>query len=275
MLATGIDSYERGKFEECVERFRLMLTPGSPKALQDQVLKSRGRMYFGACLIGLEKPEEAKKQFKILTLDDPEYIPDVSTFPGKVLEVYNNVRESLKEELERLAKEKLAAEQREKRKMEARLKLQQQRKALLLKMAGEETLLHKNSRWIATLPFGIGQFQNNQKVMGWLFLSSETLLGGASIVSALIESSIRSNFRQGQDDRDDAQKNIDLATTVNRVTFGSFVGVALLGIVHAHWTYVPEFKSVQKRELPKELEVIPHVSVLPGQGGFVGLRGSF
>lgn len=43
------------------------------------------------------------------------------------------------------------------------------------------------SRWIAALPFGVGQFQNRDVGLGSFFASSEALMGATSIVTAAVE----------------------------------------------------------------------------------------
>src|SRR4051812_40233921 len=63
-LERGVNSFEGERFGECVERFRDMLTPGSPSELADRNLQHRARMYFAACLLGLKRAPDAERQME-------------------------------------------------------------------------------------------------------------------------------------------------------------------------------------------------------------------
>ena len=43
------------------------------------------------------------------------------------------------------------------------------------------------TRWLALVPFGAGQFQNGEKNLGYVFLSSELLLAGSTVLTLGIE----------------------------------------------------------------------------------------
>ena len=47
----------------------------------------------------------------------------------------------------------------------------------LEKLASEETVIHVNSRWLALVPFGVGQFQNRQTALG----EDSAILGAAQV----------------------------------------------------------------------------------------------
>ncbi len=161
-------------------------------------------------------------------------------------------------------------------------------------MASQQRVVSSNSRWIAAIPFGVGQFQNRDKNLGYVFLLSEGFAGGLSIVSGVLTShydSINPNLASCQDPTgklvacDQPGKaalvsNASAALTFNRISFVSFVGLAVLGIVQAQIAFNPATVSTapQPRPIPPapkvDIKVEPIVSFVP-RGGFVGLSGSF
>ena len=46
----------------------------------------------------------------------------------------------------------------------------------LERLASEELHVRHNSRWIALIPGGVGQFQNDQDALGWTLLGGEAAL---------------------------------------------------------------------------------------------------
>lgn len=71
------------------------------------------------------------------------------------------------------------------------------REQQLEKLAREESLVASNSRYIATIPFGVGQFQNGDEAVGALFLVSETLLLATATTSGLILEHLTSEAAKG------------------------------------------------------------------------------
>jgi hypothetical protein len=134
--------------------------------------------------------------------------------------------------------------------------------------AGEERVTDQHSRWIALVPFGAGQFQNGQKALGWVFLGSEVALVTATAImvpifrderaSAYDEANHQRIFQANQYfDRASAVQTADL------ILAATFAGTALLGILHAQLTYVPDVVLVKPRPLPQA-----HVSPFGISGSF-------
>ena len=82
----------------------------------------------------------------------------------------------MREELASLQAERVSQAQEEKAKAEAERQKAALRLAMLEKLASEETVTSGSSRWLALVPFGVGQFQNGQTALGWTFLATESLL---------------------------------------------------------------------------------------------------
>ena len=65
-------------------------------------------------------------------------------------------------------------------------------------LASQESVVVRHSRWIAALPFGVGQFQNGQEGLGYALLVSEALLAGASITSGVIYMELLADYTRQQ-----------------------------------------------------------------------------
>src|SRR5262245_33265473 len=172
-------SYDAGRYDEGAQRFRDILNPGSPHALKAASSIERARAYYAACLIALGRKNEANEQFEKLLRQNPRFDLDPVVFPREVIDPFLVIKRGLRNEIEAL--ERARAEVREKADREQRAYIAPRRR-----LAGQETIIVKNSRWLAAIPFGVGQFQNGQTGLGYAFLISEALLAGTSITAGVI-----------------------------------------------------------------------------------------
>ena len=123
------------------------------------------------------------------------------------------------------------------------------------------------------MPFGVGQFQNKQSGAAWVFLTGETLLAAGSFVGGGLSLYNAEKAREGLLRNDGTgpgyQARAQEAAIVGDVLAGSFIAMAITGILHAQATFVPEHPLTRKRE-------IPQVSITPliGPGG-IGISGQF
>jgi hypothetical protein len=268
-IDSAINSYDTARWDECVERFQVVLR--SP-TLRDVGQKNRARMYFAACLVSLGQEKQADAQMEQIVRDDILYVPDKVAFSSRVLDRFTETRVRLRDEIAEKEKERILAEIAARKAEEERKKKAEERVARLEQLATEEVSEKRGSRWIAMVPFGVGQFQNRQVGLGIGFLSAEVALGAASITTALLSGSIQRQAQQANADRAAAQILNDRVVLANRLTFGAFATVAVVGIVHAQTTFVPSFRETKQRPLPAELRIEPSVSK---DFGGLELRGSF
>lgn len=273
-LDSGVNSHDAARWNECVERFNAMLNPNSPTAITDPELKKRARMYDAACLVALGKDAEADKQIETLLLDDPRYFPDKAAFSSKVIDRFTAARGRLKDELDRREAARIAAEEADRKRREEQKAREQARQAAIELLARQEVTVEKNSRFWAAIPFGVGQFQNRQRGLGYAFLGAEAALGAASIVLDLVYGSIVRQGQSGTVDREAAIRQRDRVVLANRITFAGFAAVAVGGIIHAEATFVPQFVDVHERPLPKELLLSPTIG-FDAHGMTAGLGGQW
>jgi tetratricopeptide (TPR) repeat protein len=267
-------SYDAGRYEEGVERFRQLLSQDSPNALHDPVAIERARAYYAACLIALDRNNEADAQIEAIIRADPLYTPDSVVFPGKVVNRVLDIKTRLKAEIER-GLQRRADEERAQ--IVKREQAQQAYIQALQELAGQETVVVRHSRWIAALPFGVGQFQNGQETLGYAFLASESLLAGASVVSGVIEMQLVAQYAKytpGSFDFQDYDSRRKAALEVNLYSTLGFFAVAVGGIVQAQVNFVPELHETRPRPLPKPPAVTP-IAFRSSSGWTVGVSGHF
>ena len=271
-------AYLARNYAEAEQRLTELVDPKT--GLKDISLMSQARMYLGAVYLAQGKQDPAVELFEKLILEDPSFEPDPLRFPGNVINTFFDVRAQLQEKIRqaatnaaRLEAEKRAKAEDDRRKQEAWL-------AKVKQMATEEKITVRHHRLVAFLPFGAGQFQNGERLLGWTFLVTETaLVVGTGItlpMYAYARGRAQDESRGGDIDRkaqlyQDRQDNI---RTVNLSLAGAFAALAVTGIVQANLSYVPETVETKKRDLPvvsnvSRVTVKPVVSPM-----FIGITGT-
>lgn len=269
-------AYLARNYAEAEERLRALVDPRT--GLKELSLLSQARMYLGAVLIAQAKQDEAAQTFENLILGDSSFEPDPLSFPANVINTFFDVREKLQVKIRqnalnqaRIEAQRRAVAEEERRQQEAWL-------ARVKQMAQEEKITVRNNRLVAFLPFGAGQFQNGEPVLGWTFLISEAacVIGtGITIpMYTYARGRAQDEARAGDLNRTAAlyQDRADNIRTVNLSFAGAFAAIAITGIVQANLSYVPERVETKKRDLPPlgaGLTVKPVFSPL-----FVGVTGT-
>lgn len=244
--------YERHDYPRAVDAFRALVGSDPPR-IANALLVLESRKYYAASLLFVGAEAESRTQFRLMLQQEPDYTLDPLAFPTEVVELFDRVKEQVRRELDK-AREAERSKQREAER-EA-LAEEQQRKDNLLRlrsMAEVQQLRSENSRWIATVPFGVGQFQNGHRGLGVALAMAEGLTAATSIVT----------FVGHQRVADDRPSSAELASTkqaerqwrtANLVSFVAFAGLAIAGIVDAHVRFVPERVKPVPRPLPPDLD---------------------
>lgn len=283
-LARVLTLYDAGKYAECAKEFSGLIG-SEPRKIEDPEVLERARIYYAACLIGNGETKEAEEQMRAAIRRNPQMrAPDSLVFPGPVIDRFFKVRDSMldeikKAEAEALAKKRAEAAAAAKRAAAERLRVQRLEEA-----ASREVIVTTNRRWLAAVPFGVGQFQNRDPALGGVFLATEVLLGATALTAMVIELDL--NARADDDpppDPVDLNSKLDTWHTVLVVSSWSFLGVASAGVLQAQLAFVPEFRDSVKRPLRPDLRRppdAPEVSLrplaLPTAGGAqLGVFGRF
>lgn len=272
-LEKAHNAYVAHKYEDAEKRLRALLDPETG-TLKDPDAVADARMYLGAVLVSEGKKDQAAEEFEQLLLADPDYQPDPLRVSLQGIDAFVDARTRLRDRLEAIQAEKVRKAQEEKARIEESRQKAAQRLALIEKLAGEELVVERNSRWRAVVPFGVGQFQNRQWTLGWMFLSSESLfaIGSAIGTGAWLYNVGHENASLALGGRNAAlqyESRAQSAFVVGDVFAAAFAAAAVAGIVHAELTFVPEFAEVRKR-------AIPPVSLCPTIGpGTLGFKMTF
>jgi hypothetical protein len=272
-LEKAHSAYIAHKYDDAEARLRALLDTKTGD-LKDPDNIADARMYLGAVLVEEGKRREADDVFENLLLDKPDYAPDPLRVSVDATNALIDTRSRLRDTLQKIQADRVQKEQADKAKAELARQRAALRLAMLEKLATDEQVVERNSRWMAMLPFGVGQFQNGQDGWGWVFLSTEGLLVVGSSVAAAVSvfDQSQANDAVGRQDNDTAvvyNQNARTAAYVDEALAGGFLLAAIAGVVHAQLTFVPERVTVRKRALPR-LSLSPVV----GPTG-IGLAGRF
>lgn len=270
----GRNSYEAGRYKEAADRFQSMLDPGSRHVVREPLIVQKVRTYYVGCLIALERSSDADAQIETLLRDDPSFSPDPAVFPGVVLDRFADVRARIRQDLETRARQRAEADRLAREKAIESQRREQERFQALEALAKQEVHVQHNSRWVAMIPFGAGQFQNGQTALGWSFLAVETSLAVTTIVTSGIVQSLQSQGLRSGVDTVELNNRVDQARGINNVAWAALMAIAVGGVAHAQLTYVPEAREIRGRPLPKGLRVTPSAGIEAGRG-WMGILGLF
>lgn len=278
--------YEAGRYSDCTQALSDLLTEGSPNRPRTPELVESARIYYAACLMAVGKMKDADEQFRTAIRENPQIgVPSSVVFPQPVVDRFLVIRAAMHEEIQKAEEDRARKEQeridRERRKSEE----EHQRMLELERLSAQETVVSKNERWIASVPFGVGQFQNHDYVLGAVFLTLEVGLVATAITATEIELSLNKQSRGGnafanQQEADAVTQNARTANIVALSATGAFLLTAIAGVVEAHLAFVPEYPEGTRPRRPGVARNAQRASIdpviAPSLGGAtLGLRGAF
>jgi hypothetical protein len=126
------------------------------------------------------------------------------------------------------------------------------------------------SRWVAALPFGAGQFQRGDTALGAFFLSTQLAAGATSIASAITVGVLSSHESPTTWERERLNTGMRRATAINRVSFTVWASLAAVGIVEAQLRIAPRRPPSDARAPTWTPAIVP----VPG-GLVLGVGGAF
>ena len=245
-------SYDRQSYSKAARGFESLVGGAVPRA-RNPVVRLEARKYLGATYLFLGKEPEAREQFQRLLEEDPDYDIDPVAFPEAVVQTFQEVQAQALEQ--RAAQDNLEAarQKREKAGELEELIEQQQRIVTLEELASTQVIEKRNSRWIAALPFGIGQFQNENRKLGIMFAVTESAFLAASIATFIGHNSLRDE-NPSPEELDRAQRVERALRIGNWVSVGSLLSFYVAGVIEAEVRFRPVIRTTRKRELPDDLE---------------------
>ena len=282
-LARVVSLVDAAKYEECVAELERLLDPKSPRPLKNPEVIETARVYQATCYIGLGKPELADEPLAEAIRKNPQMRPpDSLLFPQRVVERFLRVREGLYAEL-RAAEQ--AAIQKARREAAERQRRENERWAKMLmleRLARQEVVVVKNRRWIAAVPFGVGQFQNGNEPLGWVFLGTQAALGLTALTALAVHSHTQARVeaagQRGNTVAPDVNQKLSDWRLAMQISSYGFLALAAIGVSEAQLNFVPEVRTVRDRPLPElsagSVTLSPELYAR-GDGAVVGVRGSF
>ena len=244
--------YEKRNYAGAVAAFVAMVGSDPPR-VSERLLLLESRKYLAASLLFQGRPEEARAQFRLLLTQEPDYTIDPLAFPKDVVTLFMRVKTEVQAELREAREAETKAREEELRKQQEAAATEQANLQSLLKLAGEAETERTNSRWIAAIPFGVGQFQNGHKNFGVALAVLEGVAAVTSVATYLGHQQIAES-QPAREDVGETERLEALWRNTNIVSFSAFVALAVIGIVDAQVRFVPSRKSARTRPLPPELE---------------------
>ena len=244
-------SYDKQSYAKAARGLESLVGGVVPRAT-NSVVRLEARKYLGATYLFLGKKDAAREQFRLLLEEDPDYAIDPVAFPEAVVQTFQEVQKGVAVERARRDALEAARQKRERSEEVEELIRQQQRIEALEKLASEETIEKVNSRWIAAIPFGVGQFQNDNRKLGIMFATTQSAFLAASIATFIGHNSLRDeNPGPGEIER---ANRVEKALRIgNWVSVGAFLSFAIAGVVEAEVRFRPVIRSTRKRELPDDI----------------------
>jgi hypothetical protein len=269
-LARVVSLVEAAKYDQCVAELDRLLDPNGKRPLKDPAVVETARLYHATCYIGIGKPELADEPLRQAIRKNPQMrTPDSLLFPPQVIDRFISLRDSMIDELRATEQTNI---EKARRQAEERLRVDNERWAYMLqleRLAREEVVVVRNRRWIAAVPFGVGQFQNGSQALGWVFFGTEAALGITALTALSVHTHLQTKVGEAKEHGASADPDVndrlsDWHLALELSTYG-MLGVAALGIAEAQLSFVPEVRTVRERPMPKRpsstgVWVMPRVS---------------
>jgi hypothetical protein len=261
-------AYESLNYELAADLFQGLVREATPDDKRPLVIESR--KYLAATFLFLGHNQKAEEQLELLLRAEPDYVLDPLAFPAEFGKMFAAVRQRLEKERERQAEHDARSEAELRAEQDLAARRKRERLARLVELASTQRVEQVKSRWIALLPFGIGQFQNDHDGLGMALAVSQGVLLTTGLVAFALHEDLR-DLRPTEDQLDDAELDESLSRYVNQISLGLFAVVATAGIVDAQIRFQPRRSFDRPRPLPPDLNEL-ELSV--GPGTFL-LRGRF
>jgi tetratricopeptide (TPR) repeat protein len=247
-------AYDSQNYALAADLFRGLLVDSPPNDRRPLALESR--KYLAAAVLFLGRKQEAEAQFEQLLALEPDYMLDPLAFPDEVGRVFAEVKarvevDRAKRELEQA---RAQAQQSQQSAQQGLIRKQQSENlARLIALAGTERVEEQHSRAIAMIPFGVGQFQNDNGGLGLVLAVSEGALLGIAITSFFLHENLRDQDPGTGDLRDQAEVAEAVFRYTNQISLGLFGLLAVTGIIDAQVRFKTGDAHERPRVLPPEL----------------------
>ncbi len=235
--AQGKNAYLYGSYPQCIEILSSILIPNSLIVDIDQRIDAY--RYLGLSLYYLKNLEQSQSVFEKLLFLKPDYELDPVETPQEAISFLDKIKKELQTQL--IERQKILEEERKK----------EEEKKKKINAISTEYEFQINSRFVALLPFGIGQYQNDDDVMGTTFLASEFITSAISVFAFIQVESLRQSdgkFSPIQFEQAQVYQNMQLISAY------STLALMLTGSIHALLTF-KEKKLLKLHKSDKPLDL--------------------
>jgi hypothetical protein len=253
-------AYESLNYELAADLFQGLLREAMPDDKRPLIIESR--KYLAATFLFLGHKQKAVEQIELLLRAEPDYVLDPLAFPAEFNKTFAAVRQRLERSRELEAAQRARSDAEQRAQQEQAEQRKRNRLDRLVELASRERVEQVRSRWIALLPFGVGQFQNDNDGLGLVLAVTQGTLLATGIVSYALHESLRDEKPTGSA-IDDAELAEASSRYVNQLSLGLFAVVAVTGIVDAQVRFKPSRSFDRPRPLPPDLKGL-ELSVGPG-----------
>lgn len=258
-------AYESLNYDLAVDLFSALLADATPSDRRPLVIESR--KYLAASFLFVGQPADADRELRILLTAEPDYVLDPLGFPADMQRAFARVKAELDEKRAEDAARRAAEEAASRHARERAQAAERERLERLIELARTERYVTDRSRWVAMVPFGVGQYQNGHDGLGLLLAVTEGVLLAGSITAYAFHQNLRDQIPA--DDRyDDARLAEAASRYINQIGFGMFAIVAITGIIDAQLRFRENRVVEVRRPLPPDLESLesspPTLSIVPG-----------
>lgn len=255
------------QYEEAAVRFQVLLDPARESCptvaqlttggckLTDESTIWRARSYYALALALLDRKAEAKSQFKLLLKQSPTFIPSPAIFPQKTIELFLQAKSEVEADLTSQA----LLDQQRKSEEAAERTAYLAYVTSLENLASKELVVSERSRWLAALPFGVGQFVNDNTALGVFFLSIEVAALGASVgtfvghsVLSTCGTKVRPDICGSALDPVALEEQVDQLKVANIVSTASLAALMIAGVIEAQVNFAPSVEKTRVRKLPQK-----------------------
>jgi hypothetical protein len=272
-----------GNYQEAEDRLRTMLDGNAPTCpttadltakgcrLTDIELVQKARGLFAIALVANGKKEEARAPIDDILLQDP-YFSD-SGFPQTVSDLIIEERGRRAKDIADVIAKRGADDAKKKALAAEHDKELNDYIRALETQASTQSVQETHSRWVAAIPFGVGQFQNGNIGLGLLFSVTE----GLTLTTSIISTGLFLSYQQQAITKTRRQEPFDdqpflILQAVDGVSLGLFVALAIGGIAEAEASFKQPPPINTKQPLPpKPKFMVTGVPGVPDANG-LGLK---
>ncbi len=241
-LRDAENSYLYGDYPRVIAKLEPLVEPDILLAEPDDL--ARAYELLGLSTFFLDRVGDARGWFERLIRFRPDARLNPVLVPPPAVSLFDDVRESLADEIARM--QEALRKQREE-------EAERERLARLTRVRVETRV---NSRLVAALPFGVGQFQNGQDGLGYTLLATQLATGATSLGCFIAVENLRQPG--GRFDRADVG-NAQTLQNVQLWTGAAALTLMVGGAIHAWITFVDEVPL-------REIALPPTVPASPGDG---------